>query len=53
MKEDMKSTHRKIGLPLKHTYTSTNTDSKILDQLGKTKEEVPIYNFLGLQCNLH
>ena len=35
VKENMETTHRKIGLPLKHTYTSTTTDSKILDQFGK------------------
>ena len=52
MKDDMESTHRKIGLPLKHTYTSTSTDSKILDQLSKSEEDVPVYNFLGLNWNL-
>ena len=49
VKGDMESTPRKIGLPLKHTYTSTSTDSKIVEQLGKTEEDAPLYDFLGLQ----
>ena len=53
VKEDMETAHRKIGLPLKHTYTSTSTDSKILDQLSKSEEDVPVYNFLGMKWNIH
>ena len=48
----MESTYQKIGLPLKSTYTSVNKDSKILDQLGITEKDLPVYNFLGLQWKM-
>ena len=38
VKEEIKRTHSKIGLPLKNTYTSIRTDSKILEKLGKTDD---------------
>ena len=48
----METTHKKIGLPLKNTYTSVDTESKILDQLGITGKEPQVYNFLGLQWDM-
>ena len=52
VKEDMESTHQKIEFPLKCTYTSVNTDDKILDELGMTEKDQPVYNFLGLQWDM-
>ena len=52
VKEDMFDVHKKIGLPLKCTYTSVNKDSKILNELGITATKEPVYNFLGLIWNM-
>ena len=52
VKDDMIDVHKKIGLPLKGTYTSVQTDNNILDELGIGKNEEPVYNFLGLVWNL-
>ena len=38
VKEDKISTHNKIGLSLKCTYTSVSTGDKILDQLVITEK---------------
>ena len=48
VKADSNEVHEKIGLPLKCTYTSVQTDDKILDELGIGDDERAIYNFLGL-----
>ena len=48
VKADMVEVHEKIGLPLKCTYTSVNTDDKILTELNIGADDEATYNFLGL-----
>ena len=48
VKADSNEVHEKIGLPLKCTYTSVQTDDKILAELKIGDDEKAIYNFLGL-----
>ena len=52
VKDDMIDVHERIGLPLKCTYTSVQTDNNILDELGIGEDEEPVYNFLGIVWNL-
>ena len=39
--KDMEEIHAQIGLPLKATYTSIQTDPEILEKLGKETEDEP------------
>ena len=50
--KDMEEIHAVIGLPLKATYTSIQTDPEILKKLGKENDKVPTYAFLGISWNL-
>ena len=50
--KDMEEIHAAIGLPLKATYTSIQTDPQILKKLGKENEAEPTYSFLGISWNL-
>ena len=52
VKDDMIDVRKRIGLPLKCTYTSVQTHNNILDELGIGEDEEAVYNFLGIVWNL-